>query len=89
MKKELDDIMESMNKEIRSSLIANGVNADSVIEEFASILFGDDTRSADKIRCIELFTKWGGYNAVEKKEFDLRNGSGVNIVIKAPEDFMP
>jgi len=75
--------LEFVTEILRQAMLAHGVDEDSVMNVYSSILFDTGARNADRLRAIEIFTKLAGLNAPEVKKIELK---GVNIGVETPDD---
>ncbi len=72
-------VLEKVTKPLRDALIKYEVTEDSIIDIYAKILKADKTRDTDKLRAIELFSKWTGLAQPEEKIIKV---SGIKIGVK-------
>jgi len=75
--------LEFMNAELRAACEANGITTDNVLGVYSSILYNEGSRDADRLRAIEMFSKWAGYAAPEKKDITIHE---IQIGDEGPDD---
>ena len=76
-------ILEKVTAPLREALLKYEVTEDSIIDIYSKILKGEKTKDADKLRAIELFSKWTGLAQPEEKKIKVE---GISIGVKEPED---
>ena len=74
-------ILEKVQEVLRDALIAHDVTEDSVIKVFSQILFDKNARDADRLRAVEIFSKFAGLAAPETK---IHKFEGIKV--EEPED---
>lgn len=78
-----EKILAKVVEPLRKALIEHDLTEDNVVKIFASILNDEKARPADRLRAIEIYSKWAALAAPETKVIDLK---GVSIGVKEPED---
>ena len=66
-------ILQLVMEPLRQALLKENLDEENIITEFAQIIRSPDTRPADKLRAIELVSKWAGWVRPETKNLNIKS----------------
>ena len=72
-------VLEKITQPLRDALIKYEVTEDSVVKVFAGILTNEKGRDADRLRAVEIFSRWSGLAQPEEKIIKV---SGIKIGVE-------